>query len=499
MIPPALKSDLILSPYARLNNLYKVIDKNGQIRTFKFNWVQQKLYDEMWYCNVVLKARQLGLSTLICNLFLDACLFNSNTSAGIICHTREDSEQLFKKIKFAYDYLAPEIKNERPAKNDSARELIFANGSSIRVGTSMRGSTLNYLLISEFGKICARYRDKAEEIITGSLNTIAPGQFIFIESTAEGREGYFYDMCKKAEEDKKIGKELSKLDFRFHFFPWYEEPTYRIGSIVPHSEDNLRYFESLKVRGIELDIEQRNWYANKSVTQKENMLREYPATPEEAWESAKEGAYYDKYISQARVEKRICRVPYDHSLPVHTAWDLGYNDSNAIWYFQVYGNGKEIRLIDYDEGSGESLMHWIKIVKEKPYIYEMHLAPHDILAHEYSSGVSRQVSARKMGISLVAVPRAEINPGIDAVRNMLNRCWFDEKKCARGIKCLENYRKEWDERFACWKMKPRHDEYSHGADAFRTLAVGLSMVTSDKRADGRSLSNKIDHYFPSVR
>src|SRR5574337_180756 len=174
--------DCLADPYYRINSLYKIVDKQGRKLTFSLNWAQEQLYRNMWYCNVVLKARQLGISTFICMLFLDRCLFNDNCAAGIIAHTREDATYLFKRIKFAYDNLPLSIKAHRIATADSARELVFTNGSSIRVGTSMRGSTLQYLHISEFGKICAKYPDKAEEIITGSLNTLAPGQFCFIES-----------------------------------------------------------------------------------------------------------------------------------------------------------------------------------------------------------------------------------------------------------------------------------------------------------------------------
>ena len=106
--------------------------------------------------------------------------------------------------------------------------LKFSNGSSIRVGMSLRSSTFQFLHISEFGKICAKYPDKATEIITGSLNTLAAGQYAFIESTSEGREGPFYEMCKQAQALSDSGKELTKLDFRFHFFPWHREPTYRL-------------------------------------------------------------------------------------------------------------------------------------------------------------------------------------------------------------------------------------------------------------------------------
>ncbi len=180
----------------------------------------------------------------------------------------------------------------------------------------------------------------------------------------------------------------------------------------------------------------------------------------------------------ARNEKRIGRIPYDSAVPVYTAWDLGYNDSTAIWFFQIVG--KEIHLIEYIEGSGESLSHWLGVVKSKDYFYEKHLCPHDILAHEYTSGMTRKASARKMGVSLIAVPRVDLIPGIDAARNILNRCWFDEVKCAQGIKAIENYKKEWNDRAGCWSSQPLHNWASHGSDAFRTLATGLSYITGQK-------------------
>lgn len=484
-------------PDLRLNTLYYIVDKRGVKLQFKWNWAQEELYKNMWYCNIVLKARQLGISTFICLLFLDRCLFNDNVAAGIICHTREDAEHMFKRVKFAYDNLPPFVKNDIPATVDSARELIFKNGSSLRVGTSMRGSTLQYLHISEFGKICAKYPDKASEVITGSLNTLASGQYCFIESTAEGRSGYFYDICKKSEDMKKMGSDLTKLDFKFHFFPWHKEPSYRIGSPLIIQEEMIEYFKSLEGRGVKLDGEQRYWYCARYATQGEEMMKEYPSTPDEAWEQSNEGLYYGRQMGQARLEKRICFVPYDEELPVYTAWDLGYNDSTSIWFVQILN--KEIRLIDYVEGSGESLAHWLGVVKSKPYVYDKHLAPHDVMAHEYTSGMNRQASARKMGVNLIPVPKTAIITGIDAVRGILNRCWFDEKKCGSGLKALDSYKKEWDDKHGCWKSQPLHNWSSHAADAFRCLAVGMPMITGSKNVDsstigGRSVTNHLQNY-----
>lgn len=465
-------------PLWRLNNLYWIIDKSGNKSLFILNWAQKELYENVWYCNLILKSRQMGISTFVCLLFLDRCLFNSNQHAGIIAHTREDAEVMFKRVKFAYDSLPTELKSLISVNTDNARELQLSNGSSLRIGTSMRSSTLQYLHISEFGKICAKFPDKAREIMTGSLNALESGQYIFIESTAEGREGYFYDMCKQSQADQKLNKNLSPMDFRFHFFPWWRQKSYRIKEqniIIPTHFNE--YFDSLEIIiGHQLDLQQRAWYYKRSVTQNEDMKREFPSTPEEAFESSNEGLYYARKLIEAKQQGRISKVYYDSNVPVHTAWDLGYNDSTAIWWFQVCG--QEVHVLEYHENSGESLTYYLHFLKNKPYVYGNHLVPHDAAVHEYSTGLSRVEVARNHNINFTIVPDIGINEGIDAVRNLLNRCWFDEQKCFKGISNLDNYKKEWNDRHGCWSSKPLHNFASHGADAFRILAVGIGKLVN---------------------
>lgn len=464
-------------PKWRLNHLYWITDKSGSKQLFKLNWAQEKLYADIHYCNLILKARQLGISTFVSLLFLDRCLFNSNMHAGIIAHTREDAEMLFRRVKFAYDNLPIEIKALRVANTANARELHLGNGSMLRVGTSMRSSTLQYLHISEFGKICAKYPDKAREIITGALNAIAPGQYVFIESTAEGREGYFYEMCKEAQAARDANKQLSPLDFRFHFFPWWLHKDYKLDSEAQVEHPYNDYFDALESQiNLKLDPSQKAWYMKRASTQGEDMKREFPSTPDEAFEVSNEGLYYGKQIAESRKEGRIRRVYYDANVPVHTAWDLGYNDSTAIWWYQLCG--QEIHLLEYYEHNGEPLTHYLHIVKSKPYTYGKHIVPHDAAVHEYSTGLSRVEVARNHGIAFAIAPDLALIDGIDAARNLLNRCWFDELKCASGIKALESYKKEWNDRYGCWGSKPLHNFASHGADAFRMMAVSLNKLSS---------------------
>ena len=486
------KSDLAIAqqrlsdPKWRLNNLYFIVDKRGSQILFRLNWAQEELYANMWYCNLILKARQLGVSTFVCLLFLDRCLFNSNVSAGIICHTLEDAQQMFRRVKFAYDSLPEGLRKLISADNDTAQMLKFSNGSSLRVGTSLRSSTFQYLHISEFGKLCSRYPEKAREVVTGSLNTLSAGQYCFIESTAEGRDGAFFDMVCRSRAIQEMQGKLTPLDFRFFFFPWYKCPEYCLRDSIPIPQETETYFKELEGKGIGLYPAQKFWYVKKAETQNTDMMREYPSTPDEAFHTSLEGAYYSRQMLDVRKEKRIQNIPHDPTVLVHTSWDLGFGDSTSIWFFQICG--KEVHLIEYYENSGEPLTFYLKQLSERPYQYGSHLVPHDAAVHEYSTGLSRIEVARNLGFTFTKVPDIGLDEGIDAVRYVLRKCRFDQEKCSYGIKALESYRRAWNESQGCWSSKPHHDQFSHSTDAFRMLAVGLDrVVRSTEPVNGRTL------------
>jgi phage terminase large subunit len=183
------------------------------------------------------------------------------------------------------------------------------------------------------------------------------------------------------------------------------------------------------------------------------------------------GAYYANQMMKAADEKRICSVPYEPRLPVHTAWDLGVSDSTTIWFYQQYG--LEVRLIDYYENSGEGLSHYAKVLREREYVYGTHTAPWDIEVRELGTGKSRLETARSLGIRFKVLKQMSVEDRIDNARNFISRCWFDTGKCERGIEALRNYRKEWDEVRKVFKNTPLHDWASHGADAFGYLAWGF--------------------------
>jgi phage terminase large subunit len=191
-----------------------------------------------------------------------------------------------------------------------------------------------------------------------------------------------------------------------------------------------------------------------------------------SFEAAIQGAYYGKAMVQADADKRISRVPYDPRLSVYTAWDLGIGDSTVIWFAQQVG--QEVRLIDYYESSGVGLDHYAGVLRTKYPNYAEHLLPHDAEVKELGTGRSRLETLRSLGLTNIRVlPAQSVEDGINAARLLIPRCWFDVEKCARGIECLRQYRAEFDEKLKTLKSRPLHDWTSHGADAFRYLAMGL--------------------------
>jgi hypothetical protein len=209
------------------------------------------------------------------------------------------------------------------------------------------------------------------------------------------------------------------------------------------------------------------------------------------------GSYYGSHMEKALKEERLTTVPYEPRVPVHTVWDLGVGDATAIWFYQEVG--MELRLIDLYENSGEGLAHYAHVLQERGYIYGNHWAPHDIEVREFTTGKSRKDVAYSLGIKFRRVPKLTVEDGIEAVRNILSKCWFDEEKCKIGIDALRQYHKEWDEKRKCYSTHPEHDWSSHIADAFRYLAVSCkekSRYEATKLARSTFESQGDDEYDP---
>jgi hypothetical protein len=197
-----------------------------------------------------------------------------------------------------------------------------------------------------------------------------------------------------------------------------------------------------------------------------------------SFSSAILGAYYSKEMKKVEEENRITVFPIEITLPVHTFWDLGVNDSTFIWFMQFVND--QFRFIHCYETQGEGMPHYVDYLHRfrdsHGIVYGQHHAPHDIAVRELGTGKTRRETAASLGLRFEAPfpkPRngAELLEHIHICRMMINKCWFHVEHCKRGIRCLKEYSKEWDEKNNIFKSNPKHDWTTHGSDAFRTFAV----------------------------
>lgn len=468
--------------------LYQIIVKGkgeedeSYVMPFKPNRAQRRFIMRLWHRNIILKARQLGFTTLIAIMWLDHAMFNGNQRCGMIAQDRETAEAIFRdKIIFAYDHLPEEIRQRFPLARASTKELLFAhNNSSIRVATSVRGGTIHRLHVSEFGKICAKFPDKAKEVMTGSIPAVPLSGILVIESTAESANGEFYELSKRAQAKHYDHTKLTARDYRFHFYAWWQEPTYRMDStLVSISREQHDYFDRIETeKGVEckIDLDQRAWYVATQQAdfpgREERMWQEYPSTPDEAFQQSTEGHYYAKAMTELTKRGGITSVPV-LDMPVYTFWDLGNSDGTAIWFAQQLRG--EDRFINYYEEHGEDLSHYARKLIELGYVYGIHFLPHDA-DHKRLADTNNSTKELLMqllpGHRFEVVPRiTELQTGISTTRKHLKGAWFDKDQCAFGLERIRGYRKKYSVAQSRFIDEPdKSNKCSEGADALRQWA-----------------------------
>lgn len=465
----------------RLNHLYWILTEQGEKIQFKMNAVQMILYKLLWWLNIIPKSRQHGITTFISLFMLDACLFNSDIRCGIIAHKLADAKKIFRdKIRFAYEHLPDDLKAAITLEKDDAQELVFSNNSGIYVGTSMRSGTLQYLHVSEYGWICTHAPIKAAEIKTGAMETVHDKGMIFIESTAEGPMGDFPDMCREAEQLRLKGRELGKMDYRIHFFAWFQkasnvtDPAY-----VEVSEAQHAYFDKIEqVYNCQLAPQQRAWYTAKKKQLKHLIYKEHPSTFEEMLVASVEGAYYAQEIAQMREDGRICEVRHNPRYPVHTVCDLGLGGNMPWIFFQEVG--LEIHLIDSFCLTGKEAVRggavfYKSMLDDKRadhgYSYGRHFAPFDMNKGEIGTGEAIYKTFAQNGITFVKLEQERyVLDGIERMTNLFPMLYIDSEKCKDLIIAWSSYHREWIEGLQKYSEAPVHDKSSHYADAGRYLS-----------------------------
>ncbi len=404
--------------------------------------LQAKLHNELGRFNVVVCHRRFGKTVFAINQMIKSAV--------------QDLQQGKKAPRYAY--LAPLFKQAKTVAWDELKRLLIDfpdvkfNEAELRADfmgariqlygadnpDTLRGIYLDGVVLDEYAQMNPKMYS---EVIRPALSD-RKGWGVFI-GTPKGKNE-FYDIYHTAKEKKGWKRFLFKA-----------------------SETGILDDEELEMA-------------------KQDMAEtEYEQEYECSWSAALRGAYYAKELELAYTEERIGKVPYDPSKQVVTAWDLGVSDSTAIWFAQY--DGKAINIIDYYENSGEGLPHYVDILTAKGYRYGAHIAPHDIVVREFSTGKSRKDLAFSLGIDFQVAPKLKVMDGIDTVRTTLHKCWFDEEKCKKGLDSLLQYRSSYDDKKKIWSQKPVHDWTSHASDAFRYLCNTEVVFTGNDSVWGREL------------
>ena len=407
-------------------------------RVLKFEYeprqIQREIHGNLKRFNALVAHRRLGKTVLSVNQLISSALRcpKKHPRYAYIAPLRNQAKNV------AWDFLKQYSEPFRKGDPNIAElwvELI--NGARIQLfgadnPNAMRGMYLDGVVFDEYGDMDpTTWTQVIRPLLSDRM-----GWAIFI-GTPKGQNG-FYDLYAAAKNDNE----------------WY-------AGTFKSSETGI--------------IDAAELAANQKAMSPEEYAQEFECS----FQSPNVGAYYGKEMDAAEADKRITRVPWESSVPVDTAWDLGIDDATAIWFIQRIG--MEVRVIDYYENSGEGLPHYAAQLKSKPYVYGTHYLPHDTAVKELGSGQSRVEILQGYGIQPRVVPAQRVEDGINAVRLLLPKCWFDLEKCGpKGVKALRSYQREWVPKLGTWRSSPRHDASSHGADAFRYYAMGYQAPASTK-------------------
>jgi len=477
----------------RINNLYKIRNKEGQLIKFKRNRAQNHYSQNKWYRNLILKSRQLGFTTDEAIDSLDDTLFTPNKDSLLIAHNLEAGESIFdKKIKFAWEKFRSELKALYQVDTKTTKTLKFDFGrdkqgvekgfSSIAVDTSGRSGTYQRVHVTELAEISKKYPKKVPDIIEGTIPAVPTTGRVDIESTSQGASGEFYEMFMEAWER---GEPTLPQQYKAHFYNWTwdDEELSKIAEPIPFSKmdqgDKFKeYAQKYNLNSVQITYYYQKWL---SLNKKWNSLkREYPTTPQEAFEAVAEGTFYGETIGLMEINGRIGVVPFDRALKVHTVWDLGVGKNLVVGFYQRDTVNNHLKKIDYLEGEGsDGLPEMIAKVLKKNYVYGKHFAPHDIETTDIGTGKTRLEIARGLGINFTLVPDQSLEDGINAGQVTLDHLWVDKENCKAWIKAMKNYGREWDEKRGMYKDEPLHNWASHGADEWRYAALCEKQMTNE--------------------
>lgn len=504
---PSLAED----PVWRLQNLYVVKDKDGRIVPFEPNPEQLRIiravYEEGVKKILIIKARQLGMSTVIEEILADRLFFIPGQTMAIVDQTQSDaSKKLKNKVKIAWDHLPQVFRSSFAVEtdNDSQFTLRLKNPAfqgqvnDIQAGMTARGDTFQAIHISEWGPIQAEDAARSEKIFTGAIPAAKNG-IVIVETTWKGgKHGHLWELAKAALETPEAHK--TKEDFHVFFFPWWTDAQYETeGDFSQIPEDVHAYFDGLEEHPDVVELNggapykfspsQRLWYYKRAIPMGIYRFQEFPSILEEAFTGSTEGVIYHEEILRARLDGRVLNFSHSRSDLVHTFWDLGAPHNTVTWYAQFIG--REIHIIDCDFDLDLTITERIGRMLAKPYSYGSHFVPHDATRAQYSGPsfvdeLSRLLSPR----SIRVVPRTnDVWTGINHVKQLFSRIVFNKADTHEALDLLDNYRSKVDAKTSYVSETIVHDDSSHVADALRMLAeADLSGMLGTNLVDPSSVN-----------
>ena len=391
--------------------------------------------------------RRFGKTVLCINHLIKAAMTNTNHNPryAYIAPTYGQAK------KIAFDYLKHYTKNIPGTKyNESELRCDLVNGARIMLLSSenpdsIRGIYLDGCIIDETAQITPTL---INEVVTPALSDRKG--FMVLVGTPKGMANLFYDYYQKAQADPK----------------WFLH-------VAKASQTKI--------------VDQEELDAALAVMGNQKYEQEFECS----FIGNIQGSIYGDIIASLEDKKQITRVPVNPGYPVHTAWDLGFNDQTAIIFFQQIGH--QIHIVDYYENRNEAFPHYAQVIKEKDYIISENYGPHDIEQTEFSSGKTRREVAYQMGLKFRVAPKMPIEDGIHAVKMLLPRCLIDVDNCSKLINALRHYHRKFSDKERVYKIKPVHDWSSHAADALRTLATGLQehKMFDNQRQQQHDLNYKV--------
>ena len=476
---------LLSDPVWRICNLYTVKEaKHGQIVPFIPTPEQMEILEAVYVRGerriLILKARQLGMSTLIDIMLADAITWNEGYQCSIVDQNQKDAAlKLRTKVKVAYEGMPESIRMRFEIDADSGVEFsVRMKGrkpdqkSSVFAGINARGGTNQILHISEWGPIQHDDAERSDEIMNGAIPSAKEGVIIVETTWKGGKGGNLWEITERAMTTRP--EDRTTADYRLYFFPWYRDPAYSLkGNFEQVPADLLKYFAEKEAQtGHKFTEGQILWYFKEAMPKGTKRYEEYPTTVEECFMSPVQGAIYADRVNLALTEGRIFKFAWNQAYPVFTFWDLGSPKNTVVLYVQFIGHA--VHFIDCDADLDMNPSRRVIHMKEKGYHYARHFLPHDGDS-EGSTGMSFRQLLERAGLKNITVlPRpGDVWPGIHSAQAMFNRCSFHSENCARFIEGLNAYRTRIDKKSGHETSEPVHDWASHLADPFRVVAEAL--------------------------